>query len=111
LARQVGAFARLDDLIKLRMANHAGGWAPGVLVHFGSLDFIVTMRVGLEQIHVPIHSTRIAILDPVVEAFEGLRLYTPWDRASRGDWLLDFDHERLRRQLRAFLGPRQTRRI
>jgi hypothetical protein len=63
---------------------------------------------GLEQIHVPVCPTRTANLDPVVEAFEGLRLRTPRDHTSGVDWLLNFDHERLGHQLRVFLGPRPT---
>jgi hypothetical protein len=86
------------------MANHVGGWAQGALIHFGSLDFIVTTGGGLEQIHIPIRPTCTTNLDPVVEAFVELRLHTPGDRASGGDWLLHFDHERLRRQLCIFLG-------
>jgi hypothetical protein len=52
------------------MANHAGGWALGVLVHFGSLDFIVTTEGALEQIHVPAQPVRASVLDPIVEDFE-----------------------------------------
>jgi hypothetical protein len=33
-------------------------------------------------------------------------LHAPKARASGGDQLLDFDYERLERQLNAFLGPR-----
>jgi hypothetical protein len=99
---------RLDDFIRMRTANHAREWASALLVYFGRLDFIITMGGGLEQIHVPVHPTRTANLDPVVEVFEELRLHTPGNRTSGGNWLLDFDHERLRRQLRIFLGPRLT---
>jgi hypothetical protein len=56
------------------MANHAEGLAPGALVRFGSLDFIVTIGGGLEHIHVLVRPTRTANLGPVVEAFEGMRL-------------------------------------
>jgi len=53
------------------MASHAGGWAPGTLVRFGSLDFIVTIDEGLERIHIP---TRPDSLEAVVEVLLGLRL-------------------------------------
>jgi hypothetical protein len=79
------------------MANHAGGWAPGALVRFRSLDFTVTIEGGLELVHIPVRPPRTTNLDPVVEAFEGLRLRTPEDRASKGSWPHDFDCERLRR--------------
>jgi hypothetical protein len=77
------------------MANHAGGWAPNVLVHFGSLDFIAAMERGLELVHVPVQPPRTTNLDPVVEAFEGSRLGTLEDCASEGSGPLDFDCERL----------------
>jgi hypothetical protein len=70
LVYQVGAFARLVDLCRLRMANHTGGWAPGALVHFGSQDFIVTTGGGLEQIRVPVRSACTTNRDPIVEAFK-----------------------------------------
>jgi hypothetical protein len=66
------------------MVNHAGGWASGVLVHFGSLDFIVTTRGGLEQIRVLVCPARATELYPIVEAFKGMRLRALEDRASRG---------------------------
>jgi hypothetical protein len=105
LARQVGAFARLIDLFRLRMANHAGGWAPGALVRFGSLDFI---GGGLEQIRVPVQPAHTTNLNPVVEAFEGMRLRALEDRVSEDSGPLDFDYESLGSQLRVFLGPRST---
>jgi hypothetical protein len=89
--------------------GEGGRRQPNVkLVHFGSLDFIVTTGGGLKQIHVLVRPTRTANLDPVVEGFEGLRLHTLGGRASEGDWLLDFNSRRLRHKLRAFLGPRPT---
>jgi hypothetical protein len=66
------------------MANHAGRWAPGTLMRFGSLDFIVAMEGGLELVHVPVRPPLTTNLDPVVEAFEGLWLSTPKDHASEG---------------------------
>jgi hypothetical protein len=90
------------------MANHAGGWPSGALMRFGSLDYIITMEGGLEQVRVPIQPTRAANLDPVVEAFEGLRLRAPEDRTSESSWFPDFDYKRLGCQLHAFLGPRVT---
>jgi hypothetical protein len=64
------------------MANHAGGWPPGALVCFGSLDFIITIGGALKQIRVPVRPTRTANLDLVVEAFEGMWLRALEDRAS-----------------------------
>jgi hypothetical protein len=90
------------------MANHAGGWAPGALARFRSLDFIITMEGGLELVHVPVQPPRTSNLDPVVEAFEGLWLSTPEDCASEGSGPFDFDCERMGRQLHTFLGPRST---
>jgi hypothetical protein len=107
---QVGAFAHLVDLFRLQMAKHAGGWAPGALVRFRSLDFIVTIRGGLEQIRVPVRPARTANLDPVVEAFEGMWLRALEDDAFKDSGPLDFDYNSLRCQLRVFLGPRPTKR-
>jgi hypothetical protein len=78
-------------------------------VHFGSLDFIVAMEWGLELVHVPVRPPRTTNLNPIVKAFEGLRLSTPEDCDSEGSGPLDFDCERLRRQLHTFLGPRPRR--
>jgi hypothetical protein len=75
---------RLVDSTRLWVANHAKGWALGALMHFGSLDSIVTMEGGLELVHVPVRPPLTTNLDPVVEAFEGLWLSTPKDRASEG---------------------------
>jgi hypothetical protein len=90
--------------------NHAGGWVSGALVRFGSLDFIVTIGGGPEQIRVSVCPVRTSCPDPGVEAFKGMRLRAPEDRASKVSGPLDFDYESLGCQLRVFLGPRLTRR-
>ena len=54
------------------MANHAEGWAPGALVRFGSLYFIVTIRGGLEQIQAPKRSSGVSA---VTDMLQGLRLH------------------------------------
>jgi hypothetical protein len=95
LVRQVGAFAHLDYLFRLRMANHAGGWALGALVRFGILDFIVTMEEGLEQIHVPTRPIRASVLNSIIEDFGGLQLHAPKDRNPGDSPPLDFDYEDL----------------
>jgi hypothetical protein len=77
-------------------------------MHFGSLDFIITMEGGLEQIHGLVRPARTANLDPLVEAFEGMWLRTPEDRASKVSGPLDFNYESLGRQLRIFLVSRPT---
>jgi hypothetical protein len=66
-------------------------------MRFGSLDFIVAMEEGLEPVHIPIRPPRTTNFDPVVEAFEGLRLNTLEDCASEGSEPLDFDCKRLGR--------------
>ena len=38
------------------MATHAIGWAPGAHVHFGNLDFIVTLGGELALAHVAVQS-------------------------------------------------------
>jgi hypothetical protein len=77
-------------------------------VRFRILDFIVTTEGGLEQVRVPVRPSCTTNLDPIVEAFEGLRLRASEDRASEGSWLPDFDYKRLGHLLHAFLGPRPT---
>jgi hypothetical protein len=87
------------------MANYAKGWAQDALVRFGSLDFIVTMEGGLEQVHVPTRPIRASVLNSVVEDFGGLQLHALEDRNLGNRPPLDFNHERLGHQLRIFLGP------
>jgi hypothetical protein len=85
------AFVRLVDLFRLRTANHAIGWAPGALMCFGSLDFIITIGGALENIHVPVRPAHTTNLDPVIKAFKGMRLHALKDRASEDSGPLDFD--------------------
>jgi hypothetical protein len=90
------------------MANHTGGWALGTLVRFGSLDFIITMEGGMEQVHVSIPPLHTINLDSVIEALEELQLRTPEACTSRSSWPLGSDHKGLHSQLSTFLGPRST---
>jgi hypothetical protein len=77
-------------------------------VHFGSLDFFVTTEGGPAQARVPIRLLCSVDLDSTIEALEELRLHAPKARASESDQLLDFNYERLERQLDTFLGPRPS---
>jgi hypothetical protein len=64
-------------------------------MRFGSLDFIITTGGVLEQIRVPVRPARTTNLDPIVEAFEGMRLRALEDRASVDSGPLNFDFESL----------------
>ena len=77
-------------------------------VCFGDLDFIATMEGELAQAPAavqPLHSTGLRI---IAKALEELQLRAPEDRAARSDQLLNFDYERLERQLSALLGPQPS---
>jgi hypothetical protein len=90
------------------MASHDISWVLGAHVRFEDLDFIVTMEGELawEPIVVqPFHSTG---LDAITEMLEELRLHALEAYAPGSGWLLDFNHERLLRQLRVFLGPQPS---
>ena len=90
------------------MASHDISWVPGAHMHFGDLDFTITMEgeLALAPTAVqPLHSTS---LDTIVGALEELQLHALEARAPRGDQLLGFDYRRLECQLGAFLGPRPS---
>ena len=74
-------------------------------MHFGDLDFIITMEGELAWAPIGIHPLHSTGLDMITEAFEELWLHTPKARAPRSSQLLDFDYGRLERQLGVFLGP------
>jgi len=74
-------------------------------VHFGNLDFIVTMEGELAQVPAAIQPLHSIGLDVIVEALEELQLHVPEAHVPRSDWLLGFDYERLECQLDAFVGP------
>ena len=61
LARQVGDLCAFH--IRPRMANHGISWAPGAHVHFGSLDFIITVGGELALAHATIQSLPSVDLD------------------------------------------------
>lgn len=96
---------------RLQMASHVGVWAPGTLVHFGSVDFIITTKGGPEQVHISVRPERP--LDTLFKALERFQLHGagdhPLDYRWLPDfdcsWLLDFDCGRMERQLDAFLDP------
>ena len=79
------------------MANHGISWVPGAHMHFGSLNFVITMEGELAQaptITWLLHSTS---LDAIDKAFEELRLHAPEACAPESDQLLNFDYGRLER--------------
>jgi hypothetical protein len=53
LARQIGAFARLDVVTRLRMASHGISWVLGAHMCYGSLDFVVTTEGELVRALAP----------------------------------------------------------
>ena len=58
------------------MASSTSSWAPGTLVRFGTLDFVVTLNGGLKRVLSSID------LDDITETFRVLRtpsggLYAP----------------------------------
>ena len=90
------------------MQNWVRHWVPGTHVHFGDLDFIITAKGELARAPIivqPFHSTG---LDMITEMHEELRLHALEARAPGGGQLLDFDYERLQRQLGIFLGPQPS---
>ena len=76
-----------------------------MLVSFGSLDFIVTIEGGLEQIH---PSARSASLNAVVEALWDLQLCAREGSTLPGSQHCGFDNARLGHQHNTFLGPRPS---
>jgi hypothetical protein len=74
-------------------------------VRFASLDFIVPIDRGLEQI---LPSARPAGSDTVVEALQDLQLRVREDDPLPGSQRCGFDCARLGHQLNAFLGPRPS---
>ena len=77
-------------------------------MHFGNLDFILSMEGELPQVPAAIQTLHSASLDVIAEALEELQLHTPEARALESNQLLGFDYERLEHQLGAFLGPRPS---
>ena len=87
------------------MANHIVSWVPGACGRFGNLYFIISMEGELARVPATVQPLHSAGLDTITEALEELQLHTPKACAPRSNQLLDFDYERLKRQLNAFLGP------
>ena len=54
LVRQVGDFTRPDINIRPQMASHDISWVLGEHVHFGDLDFIITMGGEVALAHAAI---------------------------------------------------------
>ena len=90
------------------MASHGISWVLGARVHFGSLDFFVTMEGELARAPTPVQPLHSASLDMIIEVLEELRLHALEAHAPRSDQLLGFDYGRLECQLDAFLGPQPS---
>ena len=75
-------------------------------MHFGDLDFIVTMEGELLWAPVVVQPHHSTGLDTIAKVLEELQLHALEARAPRSDQLLDFNYGRLERHLGAFLGPR-----
>jgi hypothetical protein len=67
------------------MANHGMSWTLGAHVHFGSLDFFITMEGEMAWAPTLIQPLRSTGLDTVVEALEELRLHSSEACAPRSD--------------------------
>jgi hypothetical protein len=74
-------------------------------VHFGSLDFIITMEGDSVRAIVPTQLPSPTSLDAIVEALKELQLSALGACALEHDQLLDFDFGRLEHQLAVYLGP------
>jgi hypothetical protein len=83
------------------MANHDRSWAPGALVRFGSLDFIISLGGGLERIQAHTHSSSV---NTVTNTLRGMRLHHQEDIPA-SHHRSGFDTARLELQLQAVLGP------
>jgi hypothetical protein len=81
---------------------------PGRARALPKLRLIVTTEGGLEQIRVSVRPAHAANLDPIVEAFEGMRLRAVEDRAFGFSGPLEFDYVSLGHQHCIFLGPQPT---
>jgi len=86
------------------MANDDESWAPGMLMRFGSLDFIISLGGGLKRIQAPTHSSGI---DAVTDTLRGQHLFHQGDIPAPHH-RSGFDSPRLERQLQAVLGPHST---
>ena len=90
------------------MASYGVSWVSGTHMHFGSLDFIITIEGELAQAPTTVQPLHSAGLDAIVEALEELQLHAPEAHVPRSDRLLGFNYGRLECQLDACLGPRPS---
>ena len=56
---------RLDVHFRSRMASYGVSWVPGMHMHFGNLDFIVTMEGGLARAPTAVQPLHPAGLDAI----------------------------------------------
>ena len=89
------------------MASHDISWVPGVHIHFGDLDFIITVGGELALAHAAIQPLPSIGLHTVDEVVEELQQHALGARTPKNNWLLDY--ERLERQLGISLGPQPSR--
>ena len=67
------------------MAIHGASWVLGMHLHFGNLDFIVTMEGELMQAPIAVQPLHLTSLDVIAEALEELQLHAPEAHAPRSD--------------------------
>ena len=77
-------------------------------VHFGNLDFIISMEGELAQVPTTVQTLHFVGFNAITEALEELQLHAPEAHAPGTNQLLGFDYGRLECHLSAFLGPRPS---
>ena len=79
------------------MASHGVSWVPSPHVHFGNLDFIITMEGELAQVPAIVQPLHSASLNAIAKALEELQLHALEAHAPGSDQLLGFNYGRLER--------------
>ena len=72
MACQVGAFTCFDINIKPQMASHGISWVLGAYMHFGDLDFIITVEGELARTPAVVQTFHPVSLDTITKMLEGL---------------------------------------
>ena len=76
------------------MANRNVSWVPGARVHFGNLDFIITMEGELVWSSAATKPLLFTSLDAIAKALEELQLPTTGVRTPRSNQPLNLNYGR-----------------